>query len=154
MKILAWFSLSSIALAILITASPYLLLLLFGEDSEEGAALGWVFLFFALPVGLLLMTVAAILILIAGIRGLTNGGSRLFGILAIVGAVGSAVSALILIVLLASNLMVDYDAPTTSPIPLALITGALLILGLVATFMLAFSSPTRSIDSENSPAEV
>jgi hypothetical protein len=50
--------------------------------------------------------------------------------------------------------MVDYDAPTTSPIPLALITGALLILGLVATFMLAFSSPTRSVEVENSPAEV
>ncbi len=144
MKILAWFSLSSIALGLLIAASPHLLVLIIGKDSEDGAALGWVFLFFALPVGLLLMTIAVILILIAGIRGLVNGSSRLFGILAIVGACGGAVSALILILLIVNSLMVYHDAPTLSPIPFALVTAALLILGLVATFALAFSSSTRS----------
>jgi uncharacterized membrane protein len=150
---LAWFSLASIALALVIGVSPYLLLLLFGEESEEGAALGWVFIFLALPVGLVLITVAVILILIAGIRGLANGRSRLFGILAIAGACGSAVSALVVIVLTVSNLMEDYAAPTTSPIPLALFTAALLILGLVSTFVLAFSSSARIPGSENSPVD-
>ena len=149
MKMLAWFSLASIALALVIGVSPYLLLLLFGEESEEGAALGWVFIFLALPVGLLLMSVAVILILIAGIRGLANGSSRIFGILAIAGACGSAVSALVVIVLMVSNLMEDYAAPTTSPIPLVVVTAALLILGLVATFLLAFSSSARISVSEN-----
>lgn len=150
MKILAWFSLSSIVLGLLIAASPYFLVLISGEDSADGAALGWVFLFFALPVGLLLMTIAVILMLIAGIRGLANGGSRLFGILAITGVCGSAVLALALIVLVVNNTMVDYNAPTASPIPLALVTITLLILGLVSTFVLAFSSPQRFADGEES----
>jgi hypothetical protein len=38
-KILAWFSLSSITPGRAIAAGPHLLLLIFGEDSEEGAAL-------------------------------------------------------------------------------------------------------------------
>lgn len=154
MKILAWFSLSSIALGLLIAASPYLLVLILGEDSEDGAALGWVFLLFALPVGLLLMTIAVILILVAGIRGLANGSPRLFGILAILGACGSAVSALVLILLIVNNFMVDYDAPTVSPIPSAVVTAALLILGLVATFALAFSSPKRPVGGQESSAGV
>ena len=148
MKTLAWFSLSSIALGLLIAASPFLLLL-----TSEGAAVGWVFLFFTVPVGLLLTFVAIILILIAGIRGLANGSSRLFGILAITGAGGTLASAVGLVLLITNNLMVDYTE-TTSLISLTLFTGALLILGLVAIFMLAFSSPTRSVEVENSPAEV
>jgi hypothetical protein len=151
-KILAWFSLSFIVLGLLIATSPYLLILIIGEDSEEVDALGWVFLFFALPIGVLLMTTAVVLILIAGIRGLANGSPRRFGILALVGAGGSTVTALALIVLIVNNLMVDYDAPTVSPIPLVLFTVALLILGLVATFLLAFSSPTRLVEGENLPA--
>ncbi len=148
MKTLAWFSLSSIALGLLIAASPFLLLL-----TSEGAAVGWVFLFFTVPVGLLLTFVAIILILIAGIRGLANGSSRLFGILAITGAGGTLASAVGLVLLITNNLMVDYTE-TTSLISLTLFTGALLILGLVVIFMLAFSSPTRSVEVENSPAEV
>ena len=148
MKTLAWFSLSSIALGLLIAASPFLLLL-----TSEGAAVGWVFLFFTVPVGLLLTFVAIILILIAGIRGLANGSSRLFGILAITGAGGTLASAVGLVLLITNNLMVDYTE-TTSLISLTLFTGALLILGLVATFVLAYSSPTRSVEVENSPAEV
>lgn len=151
MKILAWFSLSCIVLGLLIRAGPYLLLLAVGEESEEGAALGWIFFFFALPVGLLLMTVAVILILIAGSRGLSNGSPRRFGILAIVGAGGSALSALALIVLEFNNLSVAYDEGV-SLVPLALITAVLLILGLVAAFALAFNSPTRFADNADSPA--
>jgi hypothetical protein len=147
-KTLAWFSLSSIALGLLIAASPFLLLL-----TSEGAAVGWVFLFFTVPVGLLLTFVAIILILIAGIRGLANGSSRLFGILAITGAGGTLASAVGLVLLITNNLMVDYTE-TTSLISLTLFTGALLILGLVVIFMLDFSSPTRSVEVENSPAEV
>lgn len=79
------------------------------------------------------MAIAVILILIAGIRGLVNGGSRLFGILAITGACSSAFWALVLI---------------------ALITAALIILGLIATFLLAFGSPTRIADGEDSPKVV
>ena len=149
MKLLAWVSLGSIALGLLIAASPFLLLL-----TSEGAAVGWVFLFFTVPVGLLLTFVAIILILIAGIRGLANGSSRLFGILAIAGACGSLASAFVMTLLLSNNLTVDSESPFTPLLALALFTGALLILGLVATFMLAFSSPTRSVEVENSPAEV
>ena len=149
MKILAWFSLASIVLGLVIAASPFLLLVSFGEGSGDGAALGWVFLFFTVPVGLLLAFVAMILILIAGIRGLANGSSRLIGILAITGAGGSFAMAVVLILLLTNNLMEDYAAPTTSPIPLVVVTAALLILGLVATFLLAFSSSARISVSEN-----
>ena len=153
MKLLAWFSLSSAALGILIAISPYLILLASGEDSGGFASAGWVLFFVTVPVGLLLMTTAVILILIAGIRGLANGSSRLFGILAITGAGGTLASAVGLVLLITNNLMVDYTE-TTSLISLTLFTGALLILGLVAIFMLAFSSPTRSVEVENSPAEV
>lgn len=153
MKILAWFSLASIALALVIGVSPYLLLLLFGEESEEGAALGWVFIFLALPVGLLLMSVAVILILIAGIRGLANGSSRLFGILAIAGACGSFAMTMVLILLLINNLMADYSAPTTSPLTYVVGVAVLLVLGLVSTFVLAFSSSARISGSENSPVD-
>jgi hypothetical protein len=150
-KILAWFSLSSITLGLVIAASPYLLLLILGGDSEEGAALGWVFLFFALPVGLLLITAAVILIVIAGIRGMNNGGSRLFAILAITGACGSVVFSLGLFALVIDQLMMDYSAPTNPLLPiLAVVSTALLILGLVSTFVLAFSSPPRFAGGEDS----
>jgi hypothetical protein len=152
-KVLAWFSLGSFLLGLLIAASPFLLLLAGGEDSEGYASAGWVLLFITVPAGLLLIFVAIILILIAGIRGLVNGGSRLFGILAIAGAGGTLASAVGLILLITNNLMVDYTQ-TTSPLALTLFTGALLIMSLVATFVLAFSSPTRFVDGENSPAEV
>ena len=154
MKILAWFSLSTFVLGLLIAASPFLLLLAGGEDSEGGAALGWVFLFFTVPVGLLLTFVAIILILIAGIRGLANGSSRLFGILAIAGACGSLTSTIVMILLIFNILTVNSESPFIPLLALALFTGALLILGLVATFVLAFSSPTRSVESENSPVQV
>lgn len=153
MKILAWFSLSSIALGLLIAASPFLLLLTSSEDSGGAAEYGWVFLFFTVPVGLLLTFVAIILILIAGIRGLANGGSRLFGILAIAGACGSLASVFVMTLLLSNNLTIDAESPFTPLLALALFTGALLILGLVATFVLAFSSPKPSVEGENSPAD-
>lgn len=86
MKVLAWCSLSSFVLGLLIAASPYFLILIIGEESGDGAALGWIFHFFALPVGLLLTVIAITLILIVGIFGLVNGSSLLFGILAIAGA--------------------------------------------------------------------
>ena len=153
MKILAWFSLSTFVLGLLIAASPFLLLLAGGEDSEGGAALGWVFLFFTVPVGLLLTFVAIILILIAGIRGLANGSSRLFGILAITGACGSFAMTIVLILLLTNNLMADYSAPTTSPLTYVVGVAVLLVLGLVSTFVLAFSSSARISGSENSPVD-
>lgn len=153
MKVLAWFSLSSIVLGLLIAASPFLPLLVGGEDSEGYASAGWVLLFFTVPAGLLLIFVAIILILIAGIRGLVKGGSRLFGILAIAGAGGTLASVVALILVITNNVMVDY-AETTSLLALTLLTGALLIMSLVATFVLAFSSPSRSVDGENPPAEV
>jgi hypothetical protein len=46
--------------------------------------------------------------------------SVVVGILAVVGACSSAVMALANFVLIVSNLMVDSEAPTDSPIPLAL----------------------------------
>ena len=153
MKILAWFSLASIVLGLVIAASPFLLLLPIGEGSGEGAALGWVFLFFTVPVGMLLIFVAIILILIAGIRGLVNGSSRLFGILAITGACGSFAMTMVLILLLTNNLKADYSAPTTSPLTYVVGVAVLLVLGLVSTFVLAFSSSTRISGSENSPAD-
>jgi hypothetical protein len=98
---------------------------------------------------LLLMTIAVILILIAGIRGLANGGSRVFGILAIAGACSTVASGLALLALVIDQLMMDYTTPTNPLLPtFTVLTIALLILGLVSTFLLAFSSPQRFAGGE------
>ena len=150
MRLLAWFSLSSIVSGLLIAISPYLILLASGEDSGGFASAGWILFFFTVPVGLLLIFIAMILMLIAGIRGLVNGGSRLFGILATTGACGSLASAVGLILVITNNLMND-STQTTSLLALTLLTSALIIMGLVAMFVLAFSSPTPPVESENPP---
>ncbi len=49
-----------------------------------------------------------------------------------------------------NNLMIAFDEPTVAPIPIALVAFALLLMGLVATFALAFRSPSQFADAEGS----
>ena len=143
MKVLAWLSLSFVVFGTFFAASPFLLAWIGGEDSDW-TQVGWVFLFVTVPLGLFLVGVAIVLMLIVGIRGLADGGPRLFGVLAVACACGSGASMLAVFAIVAGNALGEFvEVNDSLLLTLVVVTAALLILNVVSTFVVAFSSPAR-----------
>ena len=135
MKAMFWTAFGLLILGLLIGPSPIFLAVALPEDSGWLQA-GWAFLFFTVPIGLVLMGIPLILMAITGIRGLTTNRPRATSLVALVGSVACSVSSLLLL------WVVMLGPPVSDGLILgvAVLSAVLYLATFVAGFLVARST--------------
>ena len=135
MKAMFWTALVLLLLGLLIGPSPLFLAVALPEDSGWMQA-GWAFLFFTVPIGLALMGIPLVLTVIIGIRGLITNRPKATCLVAIIGAVGGALSGLLLL----STVMVGPPVSESLLLACAVVSAVLYVVTLVAAFLVSRST--------------